>query len=105
MNIDEIKRKKLEEIQQRYQQGFNEEEALKNQVEQIEALAKQLLDKEALSRFGNIKIAHPEKAIQLASVLIQMARTGRLKEKLNDEQLKQILTMLQEKKDFTIKRK
>ncbi|MBS3155767.1 hypothetical protein J4413_00845 [Candidatus Woesearchaeota archaeon] len=105
MNIDEIKRKKLEEIQQKYQQGFNEEEALKNQVEQIEALAKQLLDKEALSRFGNIKIAHPEKAIQLASVLIQMARTGRLKEKLNDEQLKQILTMLQEKKDFTIKRK
>jgi len=105
MNIDEIKRKKLEEIQQRYQQGFNEEEALKNQIEQIEALAKQLLDKEALSRFGNIKIAHPEKAIQLASVLIQMARTGRLKEKLNDEQLKQILTMLQEKKDFTIKRK
>ena len=105
MNIDEIKRKKLEEIQQKYQQGFNEEEALKNQVEQIEALAKQLLDKEALSRFGNIKIAHPEKAIQLASVLIQMARTGRLKEKLNDEQLKQILTMLQEKKEFTIKRK
>src|SRR3990167_8139612 len=105
MNIYEIKRKKLEEIQQRYQQGFNEEEALKNQIEQIEALAKQLLDKEALSRFGNIKIAHPEKAIQLASVLIQMARTGRLKEKLNDEQLKQILTMLQEKKEFTIKRK
>ena len=57
------------------------------------------------SEDGKYALVDPEKAIQLASVLIQMARTGRLKEKLNDEQLKQILTMLQEKKDFTIKRK
>ncbi len=105
MNIDETKRRKLEEIQNKYQQGFNEEEALKNQIEQLEALAKQFLDKEALSRFGNLKIAHPEKAMHLASVIIQMAKTGRLKEKLNDGQLKEILLMLKEEKEFIIKRK
>ncbi|MBI4159007.1 hypothetical protein HY500_01980 [Candidatus Woesearchaeota archaeon] len=105
MNIDEIKRKKLEEIQQKYAQGFTEEEALKNQISQIESLAKQLLDKEALSRFGNIKAAHPEKAIQIASVIIQLARADRIKEKLTDRQFKEILTLLQEKKDFKITRK
>ena len=95
MNINEAKRKKLEEIQNRYQQGFSEEEALKNQIGQVEAIAKQFLDKEALSRFGNIKLAHPEKAIQFASVVSNMARTGRLNQKLNDNQVKEILTLLQ----------
>src|SRR3989338_6152205 len=105
MNIEEIKRKKLEEIQQKYNQGFNEEEALKNQISQIEGLAKQLLDKDALTRFGNLKVAHPEKAIQVASVILQLARANRVKEKLIDSQLKEILTHFQEKKDFKIVRK
>ncbi len=105
MNIDEIKRKRLEEIQKKYAQGFNEEEALKNQISQIEGLAKQLLDKDALTRFGIIKTAHPEKAIQVASVILQLARANRIKEKLTDSQLKEILTHFQEKKDIKITRK
>ena len=105
MNLDEIKRKKLEEIQQKYNQGFSEEEALKNQIGQIESLAKQLLDKDALTRFGNLKVAHPEKAIQVASVILQLARANRIKEKLTDSQLKEILTHFQEKKEIRIVRK
>ncbi|MBI2107362.1 hypothetical protein HYT57_05250 [Candidatus Woesearchaeota archaeon] len=105
MNIDEIRRKKLEEIQQKYNQGFSEEEALKNQIGQIETLAKQLLDKDALIRFGNIKVAHPEKAIQVASVILQLARANRIKEKLTDLQFKEILSHFQEKKDIRILRK
>jgi|SRR3989338_42604 len=105
MNIEEIKRKKLEEIQQKYAQGFSEEEALKNQISQIEGMAKQLLDKDALTRFGNLKVAHPEKAMQLASIILQLAKANRIKERLTDSQLKEILTHFQEKKEFKIVRK
>ena len=85
---------------------MNQEEQmqLQQQIQQLEMVVKQKLTKKALERFGNVKAAHPEKAIQLLAVLGQAIQAGQLNE-IDDDQLKEILIKITpEKKEFNIKR-
>ncbi len=85
---------------------MNQEEQmqLQQQIQQLEIIVKQKLTKKALERFGNVKAAHPEKAIQLLAVLGQAIQSGQINE-IDDEQLKEILIKITpEKKEFNIKR-
>ena len=105
--LEALKRKKLEELQNQQeaalQQLAGEQAQLEQQIEQLEAVVKQVFTKDALSRYGNIKAAHPEKAVQLLVVLGQLIQQGKIKQ-INDAQLKEILKKLTpEKKDFKIK--
>ncbi|MFH1592494.1 MAG: DNA-binding protein [Candidatus Woesearchaeota archaeon] len=85
---------------------FQEKMKLQQQIEQIERNAKLYLNDRALQRFGNIKAAHPEKAIQIAVMIFQAAQAGQIKNPLTDEEFKNILINLQEpKKEFKIMRK
>ena len=86
-----------------YQLNAAENSELAQQIKQIEDLAKKYLTKEALLRFGNLKLAHQEKAIQAALAITQMVQSG-FNEKVDDAMLKEILEQLQqEKKETTIK--
>ena len=70
-----------------------------------EAVVKQVFTKDALSRYGNIKAAHPEKAIQVLVVLGQLIQQGKVNQ-INDAQLRELLKKLTpEKTDFKITRK
>lgn len=100
-DLEELRRKRLEQLQQKQQ----DIEEFQQQVETLENYVKQRLTKEALSRYGNLKSAHPEKAVRVLTVLAQVLQTGQL-QTVNDEQLKDILTRMQEpKKDFKFTRK
>ncbi len=77
---------------------------LQKQIEQLEKFVKQYLSKEAISRYGNIKTANPDKAIQILLILNQLIQSGQLQEKLTDDQFKQLLLHLnQGKKDFKLR--
>lgn len=106
--LEAIKRRRLLEIQKQHealQQRAEEQQQLQQQLEQLENAVRQFLSKEALQRYGNLKSAHQDKAVQLLVVLGQAIQQGQIKEKISDEQLKYILIQLQnEKKDFKIKR-
>src|SRR3989344_1694614 len=88
--IDEIKRRKIEELQRKILEKQNselkEQIELNQQIELLENIAKQYLSKEAISRYGNLKAAHPDVAIQAIAVIAQAA--GQIKEKISDEQFK-----------------
>jgi len=72
----------------------------------IEDEAKKYLDTDALSRYSNIKIAHPDKALQAAALIVQVAQTGQLQGALNDVQFKKLLMKIQEpNKEFKVIRK
>lgn len=87
------------------QQQSQEQQQLQSQIEQLEVMVKQFLSKEALQRYGNLKAAHQEKAVQLLVVLGQSIQQGQIKEKISDEKLKEILKQMQpEKKEFKIKK-
>lgn len=99
--IEEIRRKKLEQLQSKQEQ----QEQVAQQFVQLEAMVKQHFTKEALERYGNIKAAHPETAYQLVLIIAQATQGGQLSQKIDDEMLKTILSQLNQKREITITRK
>ena len=107
-DLEEIRKRKLEELKtqqlESFQQQAQEQEQLKQQIQQLEAIVKQALTKEALERYGNLKSAFPDRAVQLLVILAQAIQSGQLT-KIDDKTLKEILKKLTpKKKDFKIKR-
>ncbi len=94
--LEQIRQKKLSELQQH--------QNIQHQISMIEASVKQLMDKEAVTRYGNIKAADPEKAIAVLGMLAQVMQSRKL-EKIGDETLKRVLLMLSQKKDIKITRR
>ncbi len=103
-SIDEIRKRKLEELMNLQQQRQSEQQEFQQQVQELEAIVRQKLTKEALQRYGNIKVANPQKAVQLLAILGQFIQTGKI-ESVDDNLLKKILSRLNEgKRDFQIKK-
>jgi len=109
--IDELKRKRfeqlrrLQEAQAEQQQVQNEQyQQDQNQIAQLEDFIRQYLTKDALSRYGNLKIAHPEKAVQVLVLLSQAIQSRKIKV-IDDATLKSVLQKLSpEKKEFRIRK-
>jgi programmed cell death protein 5 len=93
----------LEAIRQRKMAALREEaaqdEARQQQIAeaqaQKEAILRQILTPKARQRLTNIKMVKPQFAEQIEMQLIQLAGSGRLKERVTDEQLKSLLLQLQ----------
>jgi programmed cell death protein 5 len=79
------------------------------QMKQIEEMKKNILNKilskEAFERLGRVRFANPELAAQAELYLLQIYQSGRLKENVTDEQMKEILKLLSEKRELRIKKK
>jgi len=83
-----------------------DQEQLQQQVEMLEGVARNYMTPEAISRYGNLKAGHPEKAIQLIAFIAQAVQAGQIKERLTDESLRALLIQMQpKKKEFKITRK
>ena len=88
------------------QNNLQERIKLKQQVELIENAAKACLDKEALQRYGNLRIDHQEKAFQIATVIVQAVQEGAIRQQITDTEFKAMLQSLQEpKKEFKFSRR
>nr|MDO8100710.1 DNA-binding protein [Candidatus Njordarchaeota archaeon] len=96
--IDELKRKRLLQLQQQIADARKQEEARKEFEAQKQAALRQILTDEARSRLTNLKMVKPEFAEQLEIQLIQLAQSGKIAIPLTDDQMKQILIKLQGKK-------
>lgn len=58
---------------------------------------------EARERLSNIRITRPDLAKQVENQIFQLAATGRIKSQITDEELKQMLSSLQQpKREFKI---
>ena len=107
-DIEAIRKKKLRDLQQ--QQAFSQENLedaqQKEYEEQKKLLLRAILMDDARERLGRIKAARPELAENLENQLIMLAQSGRLKNKINDEQLRDLLVkILPKKRDITIRRR
>ncbi len=80
---------------------YQERTRLQEQINALENLAKQYMTNEAISRYGNIKVTNKEKALQLITVIAQLIQQHKIKEKITDTQLKQLLMQLDEPKRET----
>ena len=109
-DLEELKRRRMEELQQQMSEqqteNLKEQIQLQKQVALLESMAKQNMTKEAISRYGNLKAAHPEKAIQLIAIIAQAIQQGQITEQITDEKLKNLLIQLEPpKKEFKITKK
>lgn len=86
---------------------MDEQEALRQQ--QLEALKKQLLGriltKEAFERLGRVRMVNPDLAAGVELYLLQLSQSGKLPGPVTDGKLKEVLAILSEKRDITIKRR
>lgn len=70
-----------------------------------EGLLRMALTSEARQRLATVKMVKPDLAASIEEYVIQVASSGKLKRVIDDEQVKQMLGALQEKKrDIKIRR-
>lgn len=97
--LDELRKKRMEELkrqhsqQQPSSQEQNEEQQLQQQIAQLEQQVKPLFTRDALTRYGTIKTAYPDRAVQVLVYVAQMAQAGRLQQ-VDDDTLKSLLKKL-----------
>ncbi|MBR9677955.1 MAG: hypothetical protein GOU97_01500 [Nanoarchaeota archaeon] len=83
MNIEEIKKQKLLELQQ------------KQQVDNIKkSVSFQILTKKARERLNFLRITKPQLVEQIELSIMQAYSQGEIREKIGDEQVKLILTQI-----------
>ncbi len=109
-DIEAIRKKKLRELQQQQNSAFSQDEYEEAQQKEFEEQKKMILRAilmdDARERLGRIRAARPELAENLENQLIMLAQSGRLKNKINDEQLRELLSkILPKKRDITIRRR
>jgi len=75
------------------------------QIEQAKRqVLSQVLTKEAFERLGRVRTVNPQLASQAELYILQIYQTGRLKQRITDEKMRDVLGLLSERKEFSIKR-
>ena len=103
--IEELRRKKLLELQRRLAEEQQRAQVQQQIETQKQAVLRRILTPDARSRLTNLKMVKPEFAQQLELQLIQLAQQGRMNIPVTDKQLKEILVKLQSgRREFKIRR-
>ncbi len=83
---------------------LNEAAQFEQQLTHLENTIKTVMTPEARSRYTNIKIASPTRAVEVLMLIAQLLQTGKLNH-LDDNTFKTLLTQSQQPKKTTIIRK
>jgi len=103
--LEQIRIKKMQEMQlNALNEQLQQEAMINQQIMQLETAVKTRMTKEAISRYSNVKIAHPEKAVHALMVMARALETKQVTQ-INDDLLKHFLGALTpEKKPFKLRR-
>tara|TARA_Y100000310_G_scaffold327497_1_gene393961 strand:- start:348 stop:656 length:309 start_codon:yes stop_codon:yes gene_type:complete len=99
--IDDVKQQKMEELKKRHYQ----QQADQQMEQQLEAMIRQVLTEKAKARLANIKIVNKEVYFKAVQSILYLFKSGGIRGKINEEQLKELLRKLTEKREIKIKRK
>ena len=107
--LENLRRKKLQELQQQsqLQESLEEQDSQKKELEERRRMIlRSILTTQAKERLGRIKVARREMAEEIENQLIMLVQSGRLKNKINDEQLRMLLSkIIPKKRDIKIERR
>ncbi|PKX91658.1 DNA-binding protein [Aspergillus novofumigatus IBT 16806] len=100
--LEEIRRARLAQLQQqqggaRGAGGENQDEQRRQaEAERRSAILNQILEPEAADRLGRIRLVKESRAIDVENRLIMLAQTGQIRQKVTEEQLKELLNAIAE---------
>jgi len=101
-DLEEIRRRKLMELQRLRELEELQREEMKRQYEaQKKAILRAILEPEAKERLSRVKLAHPELAEAVENQLIYLAQSGKIQSRITDKILVEILKRVQPKKRET----
>jgi len=109
--LEKLREQKLQELQERQQgqsaQDQEAQEAAQQQAEaQKQALLKQHLTDGARQRLNAVQMSKPQFAEQVEQQIIALARSGRVQDRIDEDQMRALLKELQpESKSFDISRR
>jgi len=104
--LSELRKRRMAQMQQQAGDQQEELERQQKQKSQIQMLLMQVLEPDARERLNTIKLTKPEFAASVEQQLISLAQSGRLKNKITDAQLKELLRQLAPaRRDYTITRR
>jgi len=102
--LDELRRRKLAQLQQQAAQQHIAEAQEREFEAQKYQIMRKILSQEGRQRLENIRMVKPQFAEQIELQLIQLAQSGRLRGQLSDDAFKKLLEQLTgKKKKFNIK--
>ncbi|MHA1345388.1 MAG: DNA-binding protein [Candidatus Heimdallarchaeaceae archaeon] len=93
--LEAIRQRKLAQIQEQQAASQAQTEQQATLEAQKQSILRQILTEEARQRLANVKLVRPQVAEAVELRLIQIAQQGGVKEKINDDQLKEILRKIQ----------
>ncbi|KAF4583106.1 DNA-binding TFAR19-related protein [Ophiocordyceps camponoti-floridani] len=96
--LEQIRKARLEQLKA---QGGESQEAQQQKQQQDEArqnMMSQILHPEAADRLGRIRLVKPQRASDVENRLIMLAQTGQLRQKVTEEQLKEMLNAVADNK-------
>jgi programmed cell death protein 5 len=103
--LEQIRKKKLQELLMSYQQRIAAEEEEKETEVKKQMILGQILTQEAKERLERVKIAKPELAENVENQLILLLQSGRLSQQIDDNSLKMILRKIGSRREIRIERR
>ncbi len=106
--LEEIREEKLEELKDRQsQEGAEAAEAQRQEAEaQKKAILRQNLTDSARQRLNSVKMSKPEFGERVEQQVVALARSGRLQNRIDEDQMKELLQELKpDSQDFNIRRR
>jgi len=107
--LSELRKRRMAQLQQQAgdQQAMQEElERQQRAKSQMQMLLMQVLEPDARERLNTIKLTKPEFAASVEQQLVALAQSGRVKNKITDAQLKELLRQIAPaRRDYTITRR
>jgi programmed cell death protein 5 len=107
--LSELRKRRMAQLQQQagdqqaMQAELERQERIKSQMQMV---LMSILEPDARERLNTIKVTKPDFAGAVEQQLVQLAQSGRLKNKITDSQLKELLRQLAPKKrDYSITRR
>jgi len=110
--IEELRQQKMQELKEQAQEGgadgerAESQQAAQQQAEaQKQALLKQHLTDGARQRLNAVQMSKPQVAEKVEQQVVALAQSGRIQDRIDEEQMRKLLKELTPDKSFDIRRR